>query len=167
MPASRNSRPIIPRCLERDFFEGQPFRVDGAFFHPVVLWLCGWSLPAAPHKPKSRSGFCPLRLFLYTIRTHPAGCRRNWRSGVSLLHRCLFACYTFQFVYLCAYYPFCISFIGYFPLFGNQTDLFSQKNPAFLPYKRLPPQHFHLPALTSAQLHATPLSVYCRFRPAF
>lgn len=54
-----------------------------------------------------------------------------------------------------------------FPLFVNQTDLFSQKNPAFLPYKRLPLQHFHLPALTSAQLHATPLSVYCRFRPAF
>lgn len=65
------------------------------------------------------------------------------------------------------YYPFCISFIGYFPLFGIQTDLFSQKNPAFLSYKRLPLQHFHLPALTSAQLHATPLSVYCRFRPAF
>lgn len=41
------------------------------------------------------------------------------------------------------------------------------KNPAFLPYKRLPLQHFHLPALTSAQLHATPLSVYCRFCPAF
>lgn len=78
-----------------------------------------------------------------------------------------FACFVFRFVYLCIYYPFCISFIGYLPLFGNQTDLFSQKNPAFLPYKRLPLQHFHLPALTSAQLHATPLSAYCRFRPAF
>ena len=78
-----------------------------------------------------------------------------------------FACYVFQFVHFCIYYPFCISFIRYLPLFGSQTDLFSQKNPAFLPHKRLPLQHLHLPALTSAQLHTTPLSVYCRFCPAF
>ena len=109
------------------------------FSIPQCSGSAGGASRQPPHKPKSRSGFCPLRLFLYTIRTHPAGCRRNRRSGVSLLHRCLFVCYTFQFVYLCIYYPFCISFIGYLPLFGNQTDLFSQKNPAFLPYKRPPP----------------------------
>lgn len=137
------------------------------FSIPQCCGSAGGASRQPPHKPKSRSGFCPLRLFLYTIRAHPAGCRRNRRSGVSLLHRCLFACYTFQFVYLCIYYPFCISFIGYLPLFGIKTDLFSQKNPAFLSYKRLPLRHFHLPALTSAQLHTTPLSVCCRFHPAF
>lgn len=78
-----------------------------------------------------------------------------------------FVCYIFQSVYFCVYCPFCISFIRYLPLFGSQTDLFSQKNPAFLPYRRLPLQRFHLPVLTSAQRHATPLSVYCRFCPAF
>ena len=161
MPASRSSRPSIPRCSERDFWgQPQPFRIDGAFSHPVVLWLCGASRQP-PHKPKAAADFPLQQQNAYGGLPEKSAIRRVVASSLP------FVCYIFQFVYSCIYYPFCISFIGYLPLFGSQTDLFSQKNPAFLPYKRRPRQRSRLPVLPSGQLRTTPLSVYCRFRPAF